>query len=90
MNQFLSFHERYVPLTDEKPIPTLAETRDRAIAESSDLRQENAELRQALCGMVGFIDLMRCRVSNTVEENEILDTNHRVVRARALLTKVSR
>lgn len=89
-----SLYDQHKAMTETVPIPTLSETpailRDRAIGEANELRQTNAELREALHGMVGFIDLMRARPYNSPEENEILDTNHRVVRARALLAKVSK
>lgn len=75
-----SLYERYVPLTHEKPVPTLAETRDRAIAENVELRQVNAELRDAL----------RLCVTRLEFADKHIDCTAELLRARALLTKVSR
>lgn len=79
--KFLSFHERYVPLTEEKPVPTLAETRDRAIAENGELRQMNAELR--LAGKLMLESHDRTCVGGECQMSG-------VDLMRALLTKVSR
>lgn len=73
---------------EELLIPTLAETmnhsgaeqRDRAIAENGELRQVNAELREAL----------RLCVTRLEFADKHIDCTAELVRARALLTKVSR
>lgn len=91
MNQFPSLYERYVPLTDIVPIPTLertqAEIRDRAVSDANVLRQEVAELRAALRWAMTKLSAPDAR---STEASGPYDYCVQYDRARALLTKVSR
>lgn len=98
----LSLYERYVPLTDIVPRPTLertqAEIRDRAVSDANELRQENAELRRALRVWLDFagvkfseFDLEVCESDNLCRQcEEDGCINLKIRTTRALLTKVSR